>query len=113
MSNIVFSTDPDWGKTCEVCGNSNTECICNNQNSEIIKKLIVYLKRDKKGRAGKTVCVISNLKGDLKTFQKELQKKCASGGSLKNGSIEIQGDHLNKIKTFFEEKGYTVKQVGG
>lgn len=113
MSNIVFSTDPDWGKTCEVCGNSNNQCICKNQISEVFKNQTVYIKRDKKGRAGKTVSVITNLKGDLKAFQKDLQKKCASGGAVKNGAIEIQGDHLNKIKTFFEEKGYTVKQVGG
>jgi translation initiation factor 1 len=113
MSNIVFSTDPDWGNTCEVCGNSKNDCICNNENSEILKNQTVYITRDRKQRGGKTVSVISNLKGDLKTLQKELQKKCASGGSIKNGTIEIQGDHLNKIKTFFEEKGYSVKQVGG
>ena len=113
MNNIVFSTDPDWEKKCETCGNLFVECVCNKPNNKTFKNQTAFIKRDRKGRRGKTVSLISNLKGDLKALQKELQKICASGGALKNGTIEIQGDHLTKIKTVLQEKGCIVKQVGG
>ena len=113
MSNLVYSTNPDWKETCEDCGNSRNDCICGKPKTKTFKNQTAYIKRDRKGRGGKTVTVISNLSGDMKSLQKELQKKCASGGALKKDSIEVQGDHINKIRTILEEKGCTVKQVGG
>jgi translation initiation factor 1 len=113
MSNIVYSTDPDWKKKCEICGNPFAECNCIKPSYVNFKNQTAFLRREKKGRKGKTVSLISNLKGDLKSLQKELQKKCASGGALKKGTIEIQGDQFNKIKSVLQEKGCIVKQVGG
>ena len=113
MSDIVYSTDPDWKNNCENCGKLQEECICAKQRSNTFKNQIAYIKRDRKRRGGKTVTVISNLSGDIKSLQKELQKKCASGGALKKDSMEIQGDHVNKIRSILEDKGCTVKQVGG
>ncbi len=113
MNNIVFSTDPDWEKKCETCGNLFAECVCNKLNTKTFKDQTAFIKRDRKGRGGKTVSIITNLSGDIKSLQKELQKKCASGGALKNGAIEIQGDHLSKIKNILQEKGCIVKQAGG
>ena len=113
MSDIVYSTDPDWKNNCENCGKPQKECICTKQRSNTFKNQIAYIKRDRKQRGGKTVTVISNLSGDIKSLQKELQKKCASGGTLKKDSMEIQGDHVNKIRNILEDKGCTVKQIGG
>jgi translation initiation factor 1 len=79
----------------------------------LIPNQTIYIEKEKKGRGGKTVSLITNLKGDLKSLQKEIQKKCATGGAVKNGNIEIQGDHLKKIKEMLEKKGFKVKQVGG
>ena len=73
----------------------------------------IYIERDRKGRKGKVVTVISGLKGDLKALQKELQKQCGAGGSVKNNTIEIQGDHRDKIALILQEKGYKVKLKGG
>ena len=81
--------------------------------SNTFKNQTAYIKRDRKGRGGKTVTVITNLAGDMKSLQKELQKKCASGGALKKDSLEIQGDHVNKIRGILEIKGCIVKFVGG
>jgi translation initiation factor 1 len=74
---------------------------------------IVYIKREVKGRAGKTVTTISNVGMELKRIQKELQRLCGAGGTVKNGIIEIQGDHREKIKVYLEKKGMPVKLAGG
>lgn len=113
MSDIVYSTDSTWELKCEKCGNKQSECICNNSKYQSLEKQIAYISRDRKGRRGKTVTLIANLKGDLKSLQKELQKICASGGAIKNNIIEIQGDHLKKIRSVLEQKGCQVKQTGG
>lgn len=72
-----------------------------------------YIQREKKQRGGKTVTVVTNLKGDLKSLQKKLQKHCGTGGTLKNGNIEIQGDHRDKIAQYLQGMGIKVKLRGG
>ena len=77
---------------------------------------IVRIQRQTKGRKGKGVCVVSGLDLDdspLKLLAAELKKVCGCGGSVKDGNIEIQGDARDKIKSFLEKKGYTVKLSGG
>ncbi len=72
-----------------------------------------YIERDRKKRRGKVVTVVSKLTGNLKELQKELQRECGAGGSLKNGNIEVQGDHRNKIASILQKKGYKTKFKGG
>ena len=77
---------------------------------------VVRIQRQTKGRKGKGVCVVSGLDLDdspLKLLAAELKKVCGCGGSVKDGNIEIQGDARDKIKSFLEKKGYTVKLSGG
>ena len=74
---------------------------------------IAYIERDRKKRRGKIVTVISRLSGDLKQLQKELQKECGAGGSVKNGTVEIQGDHREKIADILKRKGFKIKFIGG
>ena len=104
-NNIVYSTDPEWRPD-----NQKTD-------QEIhpgkLEGQLAYIERDRKKRAGKTVTVVSNLKGDFRNLQKELQKHCGSGGSFKSGNIEIQGDHRDKIAEKLIAMGYKVKLAGG
>ena len=75
-------------------------------------KQLLYLSIDKKQRKGKTVTLIEGFIGtadDLKQLAKQLKTLCGVGGSHKDGVILIQGDCLNKIKTFLTEKGYRTK----
>ena len=77
---------------------------------------IVRIKRETKGRKGKGVTTISGVEGDDKTLKalcSELKKLCSTGGALKAGIIEIQGDNRDKIKAKLESKGMTVKLAGG
>ncbi|MEZ8824336.1 stress response translation initiation inhibitor YciH [Vibrio amylolyticus] len=77
---------------------------------------IVRIQKQTKGRKGKGVSIVSGLDLDdvqLKLVAAELKKVCGCGGSVKAGTIEIQGDARDKIKAHLEKKGHTVKLAGG
>lgn len=74
------------------------------------------IQREKKGRGGKQVTVIRELQlgdDDLNELAKKLKKTCGSGGTIKEGAIEIQGDHRAKIAEALQKLGYKTKFVGG
>jgi len=104
-SNFVYSTNPDWQPENESTRSADQRKVSVGQ--------VVKIQREKKGRGGKTVTVISGLSGDLKSLKKDLQKHCGTGGALKNGLIEIQGDHGPKLRDFLESMGYRAKLAGG
>lgn len=77
---------------------------------------IVRIRRETKGRNGKGVTTLSGLAlsdSDLKAMCTKLKKMCGTGGSVKDGIIEIQGDNRDKIKAALEQLGHTVKLAGG
>jgi translation initiation factor 1 len=77
---------------------------------------IVRLRRETKGRKGKGVTLVDGVPESadrLKALAKELKQLCGTGGSVKDGVIEIQGDHRDRIKPALEAKGYNVKLAGG
>lgn len=80
------------------------------------KDSFVRLHRESKGRGGKGVTLITGLPLDaeaLKSLAKELKQVCGSGGTVKDGVIEIQGEHREKLKPVLEKKGFQVKIAGG
>lgn len=116
-SPLVYSTDT--GTICPACQNPEKECICAElKESEVHESGTgeVRIQRTTKGRAGKCVTVVSGLpltKKELGELLKELRNYCGSGGSVKRGSIEIQGDHREKLKKALEERGWKAKFSGG
>ena len=77
---------------------------------------MVRVRRETKGRRGKTVTTISGapLTPDaLKELAAELKRRCGTGGSARDGVIEIQGDHRDVLVEELEARGYTVKRAGG
>ena len=77
---------------------------------------IVRIMRDRKQRGGKTVTVITGVPiGDdaLTALAQQLKKLCGSGGTVKDGVIEIQGDHREKVQAKLIDLGYKVKLAGG
>lgn len=77
---------------------------------------IVRLRLETKGRKGKGVTTVSGVdlpETELLTLAKQLKQLCATGGSVKEGIIEIQGDHRPKLQAKLEELGFKVKLAGG
>ena len=77
---------------------------------------IVRIRRETKGRKGKGVTTLSGIDLDpseLKQLAKQLKQLCSTGGSIKNGVIEIQGDHRDRLKAELEKRHFTVKLAGG
>ena len=75
-----------------------------------------YLHRESKGRGGKTVSLVKNLvlsPKDLKVLAKKLKQACGTGGTIKDGVIEIQGEHREKMADTLRKLGYQVKIAGG
>lgn len=75
-----------------------------------------YLHRESKGRGGKAVTLVKNLilsEADLKALAKKLKAACGSGGTVKEGIIEVQGEHREKIAEALGKMGYRVKIAGG
>ncbi|WP_448215469.1 stress response translation initiation inhibitor YciH [Endozoicomonas sp. 2B-B] len=76
----------------------------------------VRVRPEKKGRGGKVVTVISGLPlagNDLKAYAKTLKKRCGGGGSVKDGNIELQGDHVDVMVDVLKKAGYDAKRSGG
>lgn len=76
----------------------------------------IYLRREVKGRGGKTVTTLSGLvmpAAGLEKLAGELKRICGSGGSVKEGIILVQGDHRAILKSVLEKKGFKVKLAGG
>ncbi len=77
---------------------------------------IVRVRRETSGRKGKEVTSISGVllpQKELKALAKDLKKLCGSGGSTKDGIIEIQGDHVEKVIEALTKRSFTVKRSGG
>ena len=75
-----------------------------------------YLHRDSSGRGGKAVTLVKNLvlsAEDLKNLAKKLKQDCGTGGTIKDGVIEIQGEQREKIADVLRKLGYKVKIAGG
>jgi translation initiation factor 1 len=76
----------------------------------------VRVSRQTKGRKGKGVTLISGIplgEAELKTYAAALKKKCGSGGAIKQGVVEIQGDHRDLLVAELQLQGWTVKRSGG
>lgn len=112
---LVYSTDQ--GRLCPQCLRPKADCICKKtSNSTKSGDGIVRIQRQVQGRGGKTVCVISGIplpETGLKDLAKQLKQQCGCGGSVKDGTIEIQGDFRDKLKAALEKAGFTVKLAGG
>ena len=116
---VVYSTDSGRINTCPRCGQLYKNCRCDSQATAGTTKKsdgIVRVMRDRKQRGGKTVTVITGVVGSadaLAALAQQLKKLCGSGGTVKDGNIEIQGDHCDKVQAKLTELGYKVKRAGG
>ena len=119
-SRLVYSTE--IGRVCPGCGKPAKACTCRKKkkgaaSAPLVKADgIVRVMRETKGRKGKGMSLVTGIPGseaDLKDLAKGLKQLCGTGGSVKNGVIEIQGDHRDKLVEALKSKGFVVKKAGG
>ena len=107
--------------TCTVWSSSSGDQRKKEQRIPITKSLppqqqTAYLHRESGGRGGKVVSVVKNLvlsEDDLKSLAKKLKQECGTGGTVKDGMIEIQGENRQKMAVVLQKLGYKVKIAGG
>jgi translation initiation factor 1 len=110
---IIYSTDPEPAKQCPRCG--RLPCVCHTIDLAP-RQQTAYIRRDRKGRAGKTVTIVYNLQhtpATLKELLSTLKTYCGAGGALRDDGLEIQGDQRDKVAEKLYEMGYKVKLAGG
>lgn len=114
-STRVYSTDK--GRLCPSCSEAIDQCRCAAQAAgKPVGDGKVKVRLDTKGRNGKAVTLVEGLAmtlADIEVLAKTLKARCGSGGAVKNGVIEIQGDHRAVVLAFLLSKGIQAKQAGG
>lgn len=113
LGGLVYSTDA--GRHCPDCSQPLAACTCG-QPVVAAGDGIARVRRESKGRGGKTVTTISGvpLAGDeLKALASALKKRCGTGGALKDGVIEIQGEHVELLIAELAQRGFRAKKSGG
>ena len=116
---LVYSTGK--GRICPGCGWPADRCVCSHNLKDPAGAAprgdgVVRVSRQTKGRTGKGVTVVTGVPlaaSELAALATELKKKCGSGGSLRDGAIEIQGDHRDLLVELLQARGWTVKRAGG
>ncbi len=116
MSRLFAGTKWDRPPTCDRCGKLESECTCPPIVPEPVRippeNQTARLKLEKRPK-GKSVTTVSNLDpegNDLVSLTATLKTKCGSGGTLKDGVIEIQGDHLTTVENALKGIGYKTKR---
>jgi translation initiation factor 1 len=113
-SRIVYTTG--IGSLCPNCRHPVRDCVCPKGAPGAAKPAAVRVGREIKGRAGKGVTTISGLPlaaPDVEALAARLKKRCGSGGTVRDGVIEIQGDHRDMIVAELNKLGWQAKKSGG
>lgn len=111
---LVYSTGK--GRTCPNCRRPAARCTCRASPRAERGDGVVRVRRETKGRGGRTVTVIDGIplpNAGLRELATKLKQICGSGGSVKQGTIEIQGDHRDKVLAALKTRDYNVKLTGG
>lgn len=93
---------------CSKCGLPKEACVCEDL---AIKNQKITIKKEKR-KFGKIVTIIAGLEEiDTENFCRKLKTKLACGGRVNKNEIELQGDHINKIKKVLIEEGFNPEQI--
>jgi translation initiation factor 1 len=118
-SRTVYSSE--HGRMCPHCGLPSKRCVCRKNPRGAAAAMpegdgTVRVRREKKGRKGKTVTTLTGIPlpaEELKELARDLKQRCGSGGALKDGIVEIQGDHCEVLMEELRSRGFQVKRAGG
>lgn len=110
----VYSSES--GQHCPDCGRPRADCRCKEPASAASPDGLVRVRRETKGRGGKTVTRVSGLPlaGDaLKDFARRLKQRCGVGGGMDGADLVIQGDKVEPVLAFLVAEGFRAKRSGG
>ena len=110
---LVYSTD--GGTLCPQCRQPVAQCTCK-RAAPATGDGTVRVSRETAGRSGKAVTVVRGLALDaaaLAALAKQLKALCGSGGTVKDGVVEVQGDHCERVIEALKKQGRVVKRAGG
>jgi translation initiation factor 1 len=112
---LVYSTDS--GRMCSACRRPVAACMCAAKApAAVAGDGSARVSRESKGRGGKTVTVVRGLALDaaaLAELGKRLRSACGAGGTVKDGVVEVQGDHAERAIALLKAEGFAVKRSGG
>ncbi|MGZ8287881.1 MAG: translation initiation factor Sui1 [Telluria sp.] len=112
-SGLVYSTEA--GRMCPGCRNALTACTCKSSSAPIGDGNVKVMLQTK-GRGGKAVTLVKGLALDaaqLAQLGKQLRSACGSGGTVKDGVLEVQGDHCELVLSELAKQGFKPKRAGG
>jgi translation initiation factor 1 len=118
---LVYTTGIGRRQTCARCGALIEDCHCSQPSQRSNSPAthasgIVRIALDRKRRRGKVMTIVSGAPGDdaaLAQHCRDLKKLLATGGSVSEGAIALQGDHAARVASYFAERGIKTKRVGG
>jgi len=103
---LVYSTE--HGRTCPGCRQPLETCVCKAASPVLAGDGIARVSREKQGRGGKTVTVVRGLVLDATALT-----STGAGGTTKDGVIEVQGDHVERVMAWLTQAGHRVRRAGG
>ena len=114
--NIVYRSDA--GRICPGCRRPLAHCACKDTRGRTLRpgSGVVRVARATQGRGGKVVSVVSGLPlapDALAALAAELKKRCGAGGTLRDGAIEIQGEHRDTLVAELIRRGFAARRAGG
>jgi translation initiation factor 1 len=112
---LVYSTDS--GRICPECRRPVAACVCAARASAVpVGDGVVRVRRETQRRGGKTVTVVRGLPlpaDALAALGKRLRTACGTGGTAKDGVLELQGDHVDRVLALLDAEGHAAKRAGG
>ena len=115
LGGLVYSTDV--GRMCPQCRQALADCRCAAMARQPpAGDGVVRVSRETKGRGGKAVTIVRGLALDaaaLAELGKRLRTACGAGGTAKDGVLEVQGDHVERVVDWLKQAGHAAKRAGG
>ncbi|PRY09611.1 translation initiation factor Sui1 [Paraburkholderia sp. BL25I1N1] len=112
---LVYSTEN--GRMCPECSRALAQCVCKTiARTRAAGDGVARVSRETKGRGGKSVTLVKGLVLDpvaLASLGKQLRTACGSGGTVKDGVIEVQGDHCERVIEALKKADHQAKRAGG
>jgi len=112
---LVYSTES--GRMCPVCRQPIAACSCASAaRAKPSGDGIARIRREVGGRGGKTVTVVAGLNLDdaaLAALSRRLKAACGTGGTVKDRTLEFQGDHRDQLIALLTREGFETRRAGG